>query len=178
MGLCIATVAARKAARATDEDPVAGAVHGAGELARIDERLGQLQGMPEVRLPVGAQTTQIGGHDTTGKVGDGARRAQHQHAGVIRDQVQAGKLLALPPADPAVARSALESARLPAEQSEPAARVFGHVAQPAPGESAEPQGVMLGHGGIPAAPLVGPCQPHGHVLHRWRDDQLAPSRVA
>ena len=27
----------------------------------------------------------------TGKVADGARRAQHQHAGVVRDQVQAGK---------------------------------------------------------------------------------------
>ena len=41
----------------------------------------------------------IGGHGATGKVGDGARRAQHQHTGVIRDQVQARKLLALPPAD-------------------------------------------------------------------------------
>ena len=122
--------------------------------------------MPEVRVPVGAQTPQIGGHDTTGKVGDGAWWAQHQHAGVIRDQVQAGKLLALPPAVPLVARTALEGARLPAEQSEPAALVFGDVAQPAPGESAEPQRVMLGHGGIPPPPLVGPRQPHGHVLDR------------
>ena len=128
VGLGIATVAACEAARASDRDPVAGSIHGAGELGRIDERFGQLQGMPELCLPVGAQTAQIGGHDTTGKVADGARWPQHQHAGVIGDQVQAGKLLALPPADPAVARTAFEGARLPAEQSEPAALVFGNVA--------------------------------------------------
>ena len=175
VGLGIATVAACEAARASDQDPVAGTIHGADELGRIDEGFGQLQGMPEVRVPVGAQTPQIGGHDTTGKVGDGARWAQHQHAGVIRDQVQA---LALPPADPLVARTALEGARLPAEQSEPAALVFGDVAQPAPGESAEPQRVMLGHGGIPAPPLVGPRKPHGHVLDREREDEVPPCRVA
>ena len=43
VGLGVATVAAREAARATDEDPVAGTIHGAAELGWIDERFGQLQ---------------------------------------------------------------------------------------------------------------------------------------
>ena len=172
VGLGVATVAAREAARATDEDPVAGTIHGAAELGWIDERFGQLQRMSEVCEPVAAEPPQIGGHDTTGKIGDGAWGAQHQHAGVIRDQVQARELLALPPADPEVAGTALEGARLPADQGQPAALVLGDIAQPPPGEAAEPQRVLLGHGGIPAASLVGPRQPHVHLLDRGRNDEF------
>ena len=123
--------------------------------------------------PVAAEPPQIGGHDTTGKIGDGAWGAQHQHAGVIRDQVQARELLAL--AARPIQRSRGRHLKAPDCQpirASPAALVLGDIAQPPPGEAAEPQRVLLGHGGIPAASLVGPRQPHVHLLDRGRNEEF------
>ena len=122
--------------------------------------------MAEGRLPVGAEAPQIGRHHRGGQVRDRPRPGQHQQAGVVGNQPQPRELLLRAPADPAVARTALEGARLPTDQGQPTLLVFGHIAQTATGKLLEPQIVTLGHGGIPAAALIGARQPQGHVLDR------------
>ena len=168
----VAAVAARKAAGAPHIPPVPGRIQGADELLRIDEGLGQLQRMAEGLLPVGAQAPQVGRHHTRRQIGDRARWAQHQQAGVVGNQPQPGELFSRAPADPAVARTALEGARLPTDQGQPTLLVFGNIAQPASRKLLEPQIVMLGHGGIPAATLVGARQPEGHVFDRGGWDEV------
>ena len=172
VGLGVATVAAREPAGAPDRPPVPGRIQGAGEPLRVDEGLGQLQRMAEGRLPVGAQAPQIGRHHTGSQVGERPGRGQHQQAGVVGNQPQAGELLSRAPADPAVAGTALEGARLPTDQGQPTLLVFGHIAQTATGKLLEPQIVKLGHGGIPAATLIGARQPERHVLDRGGQDEV------
>ena len=164
--LGVAAVAARKSASAPDVLPVSGRIQRAGELLRVDEGLGQFQRMAEGLLPVPAQAPQIGRHHTGGQVRDRPRWSQHQQPGVVGDQPQAGELLCGAPADPAVAGCALEGARLPTDQRQPALFVFGHIAQASPRESPESQIVMFVHGGVPPAALVGARQPEGDVSDR------------
>ena len=172
VGLGVATVAAREPAGEPDRPPVSGPIQGAGEPLRIDEGLGQLQRMTEGRLPVGAQAPQIGRHHPGGQIGESSGRGQHQQAGVVGNQPQAGELLSRAPADPTVARPALEGARLPTDQGQPTLLVFGHIAQTATGELPESQIVLLGHGGIPAATLIGAHQPESDVLDRGGQDEV------
>ena len=77
--------------------------------------------------------------------------------------MQARHLHPLVPADPLVARGALEHARLPAQQGQPAAVPLRDVAQPAAGELPETQ-VMLGiHELVPFAALVVAGEPQHDV---------------
>ena len=172
VGLGVAAVAAREPAGAPDRPPVSGRIQGAGEPLGVDEGLGQLQRMAEGRLPVGAEAPQIGRHHRGGQVRDRPRRGQHQQAGVVGNQPQPRELLLRAPADPAVARTALEGARLPTDQGQPTLLVFGHIAQTATGKLLEPQIVTLGHGGIPAAALIGARQPQGHLLDREGQNEV------
>ena len=132
-------------------DPVRRQIDRAPVQLRIHKRFCEFNGMPPALLPVLAQPPQIQPQHARGQVLHARPLRQHQKARVIGDQMQAPELHRLVPAQPAVARAALEDPRLPAHQRQPLALVFRHIAQPAPGELLEPQIVVFGSSAHPSA---------------------------
>ena len=119
-GVAVAAAHAAEAARAADAGPVRGAVHGAAEARRVDERLQQQQRMPEARRPVRRQAAPAQRQHPRAQVRRPPAR-QDQEPAVVREQVLAVVLGAEVPADPAVARAALQRRRREADQRHPLA---------------------------------------------------------
>ncbi len=94
-------------------------------------------------------------------------RALGTTAQLVRDWVvrykKPGELLRPPPAEPAVARPALEGAGLPARGADPAPLPLEHVAEAAPGEPLEAEIVVPVRERVPAAALVRLGESHRHV---------------
>ena len=124
----VAPVVARKPARATQRLPVGGAVTSAGEPRGIDEGLGQQQRMAVNALPITREAAQIQPQHPRGQIGHLCIR-QDQEAGIVDQQMQALVVQHSWPADPGIARGALERRRLPTEQSKPAPIGNGDIPQ-------------------------------------------------
>jgi hypothetical protein len=153
----VVAVAPREAAAAAQRLPVGGAVTGTGEARGIDEGLGQQQGVAMGVLPIPGQAPQVKRQHPRGKIGQAPGR-QHQEPRVVGDQVQALVVQHPPPADPGIARGALERRRLPPEQGQPASVDRRDVAQGAPEQRAQAQIVVLLDQRVPLGPLLGPDQ--------------------
>ena len=83
--------------------------------------------------------------------------------GARHDQKQARARLQASPADPAVARGAVQGHGVPIEQGQPALAPHRDLAKPSPAHLAETEVMVGAHKGVPARNLVGPCQPHQHL---------------
>ena len=149
-----------EAARAPDARPVRGAVHRAAVARRVDERLHEQQRMPEPRRPVRRQAATAQRQRPRAEVRH-ARARQDQEPAVVRDQVQPVVLGAEVPADPAVARAALQRRRREAEQRQPLAAPMRDVPQRLADLRQRAQEVVRRHQ-LPVAPLV----PGRHRLDR------------
>ena len=159
----VAAVVPREALRAAHPHPVRRVVAPAPEPRRVHERLRELQRMAVQRLPVRAQPAQAAAQRPRRQVRHARRHRQDQEPRVVGDQVQTAELHRSVPAQPAVARRALERPRLPPDQRQPVSAPHRDVAQPAARELPEAQVVVLRHKRVPAPPLVRPRRPHLHL---------------
>jgi hypothetical protein len=127
-GGAIACPGAAKAAGVADIAPVGGAVDGAVEVPRIDERLQQQQRVAEALAPVRCQPPLAQGQHARGEVRV-VLFGQDQKAAVVGDQVQAIVLMAKIPPDPGVARAALPSGGRETQQRQPLTVPGGDIPQ-------------------------------------------------
>ena len=125
--VAVASPLAAEAAGAPDLDPVGGPVDGAVEARGIDEGLDQQQRMAEARRPVAGQAAHAQRQHPRPEVAGSA--GQDQEPGVVGDQVQPVKLDAEAPADPPVARAALQCRCREHRERQPLAAVMGDIAQ-------------------------------------------------
>ena len=156
----VAAAHAAEAARAPAARPVRGPVHRAAVARRVDERLQQQQRMPEARRPVAGQATLAQRQRPRAQVRRPPPR-QDQEPAVVGEQVLAVVLGAEVPADPAVARAALQRRRREAEQRQPLAAPVRDVPQRLADLRQRAQEVVRRHQ-LPVAPLV----PGRHRLDR------------
>ena len=161
--LRVSAVVARVPAGAAEEVPVRGPVAGAGEPARVDEALGDQQGMAVLGLPVRAEPPRHPGQRPGAEMREDPGRAQDDEPGVVGDQMQAAVAQLPRPADPPVPVSALERARLPAGEREPPLAPLDDVAQPPAGEPPEAEVVVEVDLFVPPSALVGTRQADGHI---------------
>ena len=159
-GGAVAAAHAAEAARAADAGPVRGAVHRAAEARRVDERLQQQQRMAEARRPVRRQASRAQRQHPRAQVRHAPAR-QDQEAAVVGEQVLAVVLRAEVPADPAVARGALQRRRREAGQRQPLAAPVRDVPQRLADLRQRAQVVVRPHE-APVACFV----PRRHRLHR------------
>ena len=117
-----------EAARAPDARPVRGAVHRAAVARRVDEPFQEQQRMPEARRPVSGQARRS--HSASAREPRfGPPPRQDQEPAVVGEQVLAVVLGAEVPADPAVARAALQRRHRKAEQRQLLAAPVRHIPQ-------------------------------------------------
>ena len=159
----VAAVVPREALRAAHPHPVRRVVARPPESRRVHERLRELQRMAVQRRPVRAQPAQAAAQRPRRQVRHARRRRQDQEPRVVGDQVQTTELHRPVPAQPAVARRALERPGLPPDQRQPVTAPHRDVAQPAARELPEAQVVVLRHQRVPAPPLVRTRRPHLHL---------------
>ena len=166
-------VAAARAepARAADAGPVRRAVHRAAVARRVDERLQQQQRMAEALRPVRRQPPRAQRQHLRAQVRR-ARVRQDQEPAVVRDQVKPVVLGAEVPADPAVARAALQRRRREARQCQPLAAPMRDVPQRLADLRQRAQKVVRRHQ-LPIAALV----PGRHRLDRHLAQFHAPDSV-
>ena len=107
--LAVAVPVAGEAAGASYLDPVGGAVDGAPEVRRVHEGLRQKQVVAEAGRPVVHQTARAQREHPRAEVALTA--GEDQEARVVGDEVQTAELDAIVPADPTVARPALQRRR-------------------------------------------------------------------
>ena len=124
--LAVALPAAGEAAGAPDLDPVGGAVDRAPEERRVHERLRQEHVVTEAGRPVPHQTAHAQREHARAEVALTA--GQDQEAGVVGDQVQTAELEAAVPADPAVARAALQRRRREHQERQPSPSMVRDIA--------------------------------------------------
>jgi len=159
-GGAVAAAHPAEAARTPDARPVRGAVHRAAVARRVDERLQQQQRMPEARRPVPGQAPLAQCQHPRAQVRRPPPR-QDQEPAVVGEQVLAVVLGAEVPADPAVARAALQRRRREAEQRQPLAAPVRDVPQRLADLRQRAQEMVRRHQ-LPVAPLV----PGRHRLDR------------
>ena len=152
--LGVAAVGAGVAPRASRPGPAGRFVHNSLELRGIHEGLREQDRPPAGLLPVRAESLCRGRKEIGREAREGAALAEDQEARVVGDRVEAPKLLARPPADPAVPRPALEGAVPPACQRQPPAPPGRRAAKAALGEPPEAEIVVLLHRRVPARPLA------------------------
>ena len=124
--LAVAVPVAGEAAGASYLDPVGGAVDGAPEVRRVHEGLRQKQVVAEAGRPVVHQTARAQREHPRAEVALTA--GEDQKARVVGDEVQTAELDAIVPADPAVARPALQRRRREHRQRQPAPSMVSDIA--------------------------------------------------
>ena len=129
-------------------------VHRAGKHLRIAERLGQQHLAAVRRRPVIGETAGHPRKEEGGEVREHAGLGENQETRVVRDDIKSPELLLLPPAAPAVARAALESAVLPRRETQPQAPEDRDIAQAAARQPTEAEIMMLFHQRVPERPLL------------------------
>ena len=123
----VALSVAGEAPREPGLGPVRGAAGGPVEAGRVHEGLQEQDLVAEAGRPVTDDAPGAQRKDARAQV---ARRAgQDQEPGVVRDGMQAAELEAAVPADPAVARPALQRRGREHRKRQPAVAVTGDVAQ-------------------------------------------------
>ena len=125
--IAVAAALAAEAAGPPDLDPVRGAVDGAAEAGWVDERFQQQQSMAEPGGPVADQAARAQRQHPRAEVT--GRAGQEQEAGVVGEQMQPVELHGEAPANPPVARGALQRRRREHHQRQPLAAMMGDVAQ-------------------------------------------------
>ena len=115
--LGVAVPVTGEAAGSPDLDPVGGAVDGAPKEPRVDEGLRQKQLVSEAGRPVAHQAARAQRKHPRAEVARAT--GENQEPGVVGDQVQPGELHAVVPADPPVARPALQRRRREHRQRQP-----------------------------------------------------------
>ena len=80
----------------------------------IDEGLSQFQRMTPDLLPISTLASPHFGYDLAAQIGDFAFLGPQEESGLVGDQMEPAKLLALFPSDPAVSRTTLEYSAWPA----------------------------------------------------------------
>ena len=143
---------AGKAAGEAQGAPVRGAVAGPGKERRVHEGLRQKHRKAVNRLHVRRQPPQAQPQNPRGQVAHPFGR-EDDETGIVGDQVQTTELLRGRPADPAVARSQLEGAGLPADQCEPGLTMHRDMAQALAEHAMERQVMVLLHQTVPAPVL-------------------------
>ena len=124
--LAVAVPVAGEAAGASYLDPVGGAVDGALEVRRVHEGLRQKQVVAEAGRPVVHQTARAQREHPRAEVALTA--GEDQKARVVGDEVQTADLDAIVPADPTVARPALQRRRREHRQRQPAPLMVSDIA--------------------------------------------------
>ena len=124
--LAVAVPVAGEAAGASYLDPVGGAVDGAPEVRRVHEGLRQKQVVAEAGRPVVHQTARAQREHPRAEVALTA--GEDQEARVVGDEVQTAELDAIVPADPTVARPALQRRRREHRQRQPAPSMVSDIA--------------------------------------------------
>ena len=122
----VAGPAAGEAAGAPGLDPVGRAVNRAPEQRGVDERLRQQHLVAEADRPVPRQTARAQGQHPRAQVGRAA--GQDQEARVVGHQMKTAELDAVLPADPAVARPALQRRRREHQKRQPSAPMMRDIA--------------------------------------------------
>ena len=125
--VAVAAALAAEAAGAPDLGPVRGAVDGAVEAGWVDERFDEQQRVGEACRPVADQATRAQRQHPRAEVT--GRAGQEQESGVVGEKMQPVELDAEAPADPPVARGALQRRRREHHQRQPLAAMMGDVAQ-------------------------------------------------
>ena len=124
--LAVAVPVAGEAAGAPDLDPVGGAVDGAPEERGVDERLRQEHFVTEAGRPVAHQTARAQREHPRAEVARAA--GEDQEARVVSDKVQAAEPDAVVPADPPVARPALQRRCREHRQRQPSPPMMSDIA--------------------------------------------------
>ena len=158
----VAAAHAAEAARAADAGPVRGAVRGAAEARRVDERLEQQQRMAEAFRPVRRRPPRAQRQHARRQVRH-PRPRQHQEAAVVGEQVLAVMLGAEVPADPAVAGGALQRRRREARQRHPGAAPRCRVPARLADLRQRAQVVVRLHQALVARLVPGRHRLHGHL---------------
>ena len=161
----IGAVVAGESLREPHPHPVRGIVGAAVEARGVHERLRELQPMCVRRLPIRTHTPKAAPQHPRRQVRNPLRLGQNQKPCVVPNQMQPPKLHRAVPAQPPVARRALERLQLPAQQRQPVPAPHRNVAQPPARELPEPQIVVLVHERVPAPPLIRARQPHLNLAH-------------
>ena len=124
--LAVAVSVAGEAAGAPDLDPVGGTVDGAPEERGVHERLRQKHFVTEAGRPVAHQTARAQREHPRAEVARAA--GENQKTRVVSDKVQAAELDAVVPADPPVARPALQRRRGEHRQRQPSPPMMSDIA--------------------------------------------------
>ena len=124
--VAVAPALAAKAAGPSDLDPVRGSVDGAVETRRVDEGLDEQQRMAEAHRPITHETARAQRQHSRAEVARSA--GQEQEPGVVGEQMQPVKLHTVVPANPAVARRALQRRCREHHQRQPLAAMMSDIA--------------------------------------------------
>ena len=124
--VAVAPALAAKAAGPPDLDPVRGSVDGAVETRRVDEGLDEQQRMAEAHRPITHETARAQRQHSRAEVARSA--GQEQEPGVVGEQMQPVKLHRVVPANPAVARRALQRRCREHHQRQPLAAMMSDIA--------------------------------------------------
>ena len=126
VAVAVAPALAAKAAGPSDLDPVRGSVDGAVETRRVDEGLDEQQRMAEAHRPITHETARAQRQHARAEVARSA--GQEQEPGVVGEQMQPVKLHTVVPANPAVARRALQRRCREHHQRQPLAAMMSDIA--------------------------------------------------
>ena len=124
--VAVAPALAAKAAGPSDLGPVRGSVDGAVETRRVDEGLDEQQRMAEAHRPITHETARAQRQHSRAEVARSA--GQEQEPGVVGEQMQPVKLHRVVPANPAVARRALQRRCREHHQRQPLAAMMSDIA--------------------------------------------------
>ncbi len=123
--LAVAVPVTGKTTGSPDLNPVGGAVDGAPKEPRVDEGLGQKQLVSEAGRPVAHQAAHAQRKHPRAELARATGENQKPRVG--GDQVQPGELDAVVPADPPVARAALQHWRREHRQRQPPPFMMGDI---------------------------------------------------
>ena len=129
----------------------------------IDKCFGEKQAVTIGSRPVIAQAPNHRGKRKGSEVPETTWFAKNEKTGIVGNQVLAGELEFLLPADPLVTRAALEGSRLPADKAYPIATPLENLSLTTAGKTLEAEVMMLVHQRVPSCALIRTSKAHGHI---------------